>query len=325
MLRRAISTAFGVIFALSLIAGKGGDPQKRFTRSQYIDLWKDEAIKQMREHKIPASITLAQAILESGDGNSELATKANNHFGIKCHNWTGKKTYHDDDKRNECFRKYDNAGQSFEDHSLFLLRSRYAFLFNLKINDYKGWAKGLKKAGYATNPKYPALLIRLIEENNLTQYDKMALDKGYKPRNTPVAKKKKPSNNSDEIVVTLGKQQSVYLSDNKIKYIVSENDQSIERLAENLNMGNWQIRKYNDLEKNARVEKGDRIYIQPKRNKSKKYDTHVVATGETLQSISQLYGVKVKKILKHSKLPNNYKVKPGDTLNLRSKGFLFFR
>jgi len=325
MLRRIFLSVFCLLIAFSTIAGKGGDPQKRFTRSQYIDLWKDEAIKQMREYKIPASITLAQAILESGDGNSELARKANNHFGIKCHKWTGKKTYHDDDKRNECFRKYDNADQSFEDHSLFLQRSRYAFLFNLKITDYKGWAKGLKKAGYATNPKYPALLIRLIEENNLTQYDKMALDMGYEPKEAPIAKKRSSSNKGDEIIVNVGKQQTVYLSDNKVKYVVLESDQSIERLAENLNMGNWQIRKYNDLDKNDRLEKGDRIYIQPKRNKSRKYDKHVVATGETLQSISQLYGVKVKKILKHSDLPKGYQVKPGDTLRLRGKGFLFFR
>lgn len=324
MLRRVFLSAFCILLAISMMAGKGGDPQKRFTRSQYIDLWKDEAIKQMREHKIPASITLAQAILESGDGNSELARKSNNHFGIKCHNWTGKKTYHDDDKRNECFRKYDNAAQSFEDHSLFLQRSRYAFLFELKITDYKSWAKGLKKAGYATNPKYPALLIRLIEENNLTQYDKMALDKGYDPKNLPMISESS-SKSRDEIVVNLGKRQTVYRSDNNINYIVSETDQSAERLAENLNMGVWQIRKYNDLEKNERIEKGDRIYIQPKRNKSKKYESHVVATGETLESISQKYGVKVDKIIKHSNLPKGYKAKPGDTLRLRGKGFLFFR
>lgn len=310
----------------SVMANTGGDPQKRFTRSQYIDLWKDVAIKQMREYEIPASITLAQAILESGDGNSELARKANNHFGIKCHDWKGKKTYHDDDKRNECFRKYDDAGQSFKDHSLFLQRNRYAFLFDLKITDYKGWAKGLKKAGYATNPKYPALLIRLIEENDLTQYDKMALDRKYDPKDQPIVQSKPSSADSrDEIVVNVGQSQAVYLSDNNIKYIVAETDQSPERLAQTLDMGAWQIKKYNDLNDNARIEKGERIYIQPKRNKSKKHERHVVATGETLESISQLYGVKVKKILKHSDLPKNYKVKPGDTLRLKGKGFLFFR
>lgn len=324
MLRRAILSIFSALFALSLIAATGGDPQKRYTRSQYIDLWKDEAIKQMREHDIPASITLAQAILESGDGNGELARKANNHFGIKCHDWTGDKSYHDDDKRNECFRKYDEASHSFEDHSLFLKRSRYSFLYELQITDYKAWAKGLKKAGYATNPKYPALLIRIIEENNLAQYDELGLNKKYKTRDTPIASEKPSSASRDEVVVSVGRQQTIYRSDNNIKYVISESDQSLERLAEELNLGNWQLRKYNDLESGDRIDKGERIYIQPKRNKSKNHETHIVATGETLHSISQIYGVKIKKILKHSNLPEGYKVKPGDTLKLKGKGFLFF-
>src|SRR6056297_2259144 len=170
---------------LSNLVFSHGDKGERNTRSAYISTWKDEAIKQMREHGIPASITLAQAILESGDGNSELARKANNHFGIKCHGWQGQKTYHDDDKRQECFRKYRNANQSFEDHSDFLKKSRYAFLFDYEVTDYKSWAKGLKRAGYATNPKYPALLIRIIEENGLAEFDKQALDKGYKPSKSP--------------------------------------------------------------------------------------------------------------------------------------------
>jgi flagellum-specific peptidoglycan hydrolase FlgJ len=165
MLRKQVILSFLLAFALNTLAES--DPNKRNTRAQYIAQWKDVAIDQMEKYGIPASITLAQAILESGDGNSELARGANNHFGIKCHGWEGKKVYHDDDRRNECFRKYKNAHESFKDHSLFLQRSRYQFLFDYNITDYKSWAKGLKKAGYATNPKYPALLIRLIEENRL--------------------------------------------------------------------------------------------------------------------------------------------------------------
>ena len=140
--------------------------------SQYIEQYKDEAIYQMNKYKIPASITLAQGILESGNGNSELATKSNNHFGIKCHSdWQGEKVYHDDDKSNECFRKYDNVRDSYEDHSEFLQKPRYSNLFTLSIKDYKGWAKGLKKAGYATNPKYAKQLIKIIEDNNLSRFD----------------------------------------------------------------------------------------------------------------------------------------------------------
>ncbi len=143
----------------------------------YIEKYKNIAMIKMMEYEIPASITLAQGILESGNGRSELARKANNHFGIKCHKgWKGKKVYHDDDKRNECFRKYNSPDASFEDHSLFLTtRSRYAFLFDLKKDNYKAWAKGLKKAGYATDRKYPSKLIDFIETYHLYYYDKLVL------------------------------------------------------------------------------------------------------------------------------------------------------
>jgi len=149
--------------------------------TQYISVYKDIAMKEMRIYKIPASITLAQGILESGSGKGTLATKANNHFGIKCHDWKGKKVYHDDDKRQECFRKYKSSETSFRDHSEFLAkRKRYASLFDLKINDYKAWAKGLRKAGYATDKRYPQKLISLIQRYELYQYDKEVLGKDYK-------------------------------------------------------------------------------------------------------------------------------------------------
>ncbi len=146
---------------------------QNLTRQQYINKYKDVAIKQMHKHKIPASIILAQACLESGDGNSTLARKANNHFGIKCHNgWKGKGYKHDDDAKGECFRKYNDPIDSFTDHSYFLTSgSRYNSLFDLPITDYKGWAHGLKAAGYATNPKYAKLLIDIIEEYQLYKYD----------------------------------------------------------------------------------------------------------------------------------------------------------
>ena len=145
---------------------------QNITRNEYITKYKDEAIYQMIKYKIPASITLAQGILESGDGNSELAKKSNNHFGIKCHsNWEGDRDYHNDDKKNECFRKYNQVKDSFDDHSEFLLKPRYAALFEYPLTDYKSWARGLKKAGYATNPNYAKLLIKIIKENDLDQFD----------------------------------------------------------------------------------------------------------------------------------------------------------
>ena len=157
---------------------------QRMTTEEYIAQYKDVAIKKMREYKIPASITLAQGILESGSGNSRLARKANNHFGIKCHKeWHGKKFYMDDDEKHECFRKYPKAADSYRDHSKFLTqRGRYTFLFQYDITDYKKWAYGLKKAGYATNPKYPRLLIKIIEKYHLDQCDKEELGKPKKKR-----------------------------------------------------------------------------------------------------------------------------------------------
>jgi flagellum-specific peptidoglycan hydrolase FlgJ len=142
------------------------------TTEEYIKLYKKTAVRQMHKYGIPASIILAQGILESSNGNSDLARYANNHFGIKCTNdWNGKTYYIDDDKPDECFRKYRDADESYRDHSEFLMRPRYAKLFDLKTSNYKGWAKGLKKCGYATNPKYPDLLVNLIERYNLDQYD----------------------------------------------------------------------------------------------------------------------------------------------------------
>ncbi len=153
--------------------------------AHYISVYKDIAMEEMRIYNIPASITLAQGILESGSGKGTLAVKANNHFGIKCHNWKGAKVYHDDDKRQECFRKYDSALTSFRDHSEFLAhRKRYASLFNLKKEDYKSWAKGLRKAGYATDKKYSEKLISLIERYELYKYDKEVLGKEYNKAKT---------------------------------------------------------------------------------------------------------------------------------------------
>lgn len=316
---RTLIISFLLAFSLNISGAQTALDSPRFSRAQYIQTWKDEAIKQMREHNIPASITLAQAILESGDGNSQLATGANNHFGIKCHGWTGKKVYHDDDKKQECFRKYKTAHGSFEDHSLFLKRSRYAFLFDYKITDYKSWAKGLKKAGYATNPKYPALLIRLIEENNLAQYDKEGLSGKKGRKSTPKYSAPSRTNSGGEIEITINKGQKVLLSDNNIKYILVEKDQTSEQIAQSVELGGWQIRKYNDFQKNELIKAGTRVYVQPKRSKSAKYRTHTVATGETLHTISQLYGVKIKNICKYNGIGLDHKVMPGDVVKLKRK------
>jgi|TARA_B100000073_G_scaffold298820_1_gene264446 flagellum-specific peptidoglycan hydrolase FlgJ len=155
---------------------------KILNTEDYVKFYSNIAMDEMIQFGIPASITLAQGILESGAGKGRLAVQANNHFGIKCHDWNGKKIYHDDDEEQECFRKYDNPEYSYRDHSLFLTnRGRYSFLFDLKKDDYKQWAKGLKKAGYATDPKYPQKLIDLIQRYQLYKYDNIVLKKKNKP------------------------------------------------------------------------------------------------------------------------------------------------
>ncbi|MFN5619849.1 MAG: glycoside hydrolase family 73 protein, partial [Flavobacteriales bacterium] len=223
-----------ILLSACLMALRSFAFSEETTRAQYIEMWKEEAIYQMATHGIPASITLAQGILESRDGNSRLAKEGNNHFGIKCHSdWEGKRIFEDDETRNECFRKYANARESFDDHSNFLKKPRYAALFELESDDYKGWAKGLRECGYATNPDYAKLLIRIIEENELTQYDEVGLT--YAKSNTVPDRKestpeasvsvrsrsaKKPrivGEKEERSEITLSNNHEIRVSDNNIK------------------------------------------------------------------------------------------------------------
>ena len=268
---------------------------QNMTRKQYIEQYSKDAITQMHKHKIPASITMAQGILESSNGNSRLAVKGNNHFGIKCHNWDGKKIYEDDDKKNECFRKYDNALASFEDHSLFLKKyNRYAFLFDLKITDYKSWAKGLKTAGYATNKKYADLLIKLIEENQLYELDKV----------------------EEAQSIVAESSRNVYLHPNRIKYVISKEGETVLEIAKEFDMRLWQLYKYNDIENVYELTKGEKIFIQPKKNKGK-VESHIVEDGESMRSISQFYGVKLKKLKRRNKHLSGFEIKSGFKIKLR--------
>lgn len=280
--------------------------EKRITHEDYIERWKDEAIRQMLEYGIPASISMAQGILESGYGNSALARYANNHFGIKCHNWDGPGFYQDDDKKNECFRKYESAEKSWEDHSKFLAhRGRYSFLFDLKGNDYKSWAKGLKKAGYATNPKYPSLLIRIIE-----QYDLHELDKVKKmPKHYPDVE--------EPDMPFLAERHKVSVNDNNIKYVMTRKGDTFFKIAKEFDMGLWQIYKYNDLEKTDLLHPGEIIYLQPKRNSFATAAYHTVRKGETMYDISQRYGVKLKKLYKKNNMRAGAQPYDGQKLSLQ--------
>lgn len=268
------------------------------------------AMQEMERVGIPASITMAQALLESDNGNSKLAQKANNHFGIKCHDWDGGKIYKDDDTKHECFRKYKSVYESYKDHSDFIKNGkRYSSLFSLKITDYKAWAKGLKECGYATNPKYPELLIKIIEDNQLH-----LLDKKLKPNNVS-----EPLANIDETVYVGNVGYEIFLK-NRIKCIKVKSGDTFYKIANELDMNLWQLYKYNDFEKDYKLKIGEIIYIQPKRAKAeKKYESHTVSKGETLLSISQLYGIKLKSLAKLNGIKVSEDIKEGSVLFLQKQ------
>jgi LysM repeat protein len=279
------------------------------TRSEYITAYSDIAIREMKRTGIPASIKMAQAILESGDGNSTLARRANNHFGIKCHDWTGRRIYHDDDERNECFRRYNNPEESFVDHSNFLTgRSRYASLFKLDPRDYKAWARGLKAAGYATNPQYDRLLIRIIEENELQRLDTGTTAQRSR---TETRRQTKPSTPAAEA-------SRETMSRNRVRYIIASEGDTYESITREMGLMNWEISRYNDLLSESGISEGDIIYLQPKRNRAERgVETHIVAEGETMWSISQLYGIKLDRLLNLNFMAPGEELVPGDTIYLR--------
>ena len=320
---------------------------QNITPEQYIETYKLIAIREMHAYKIPASITLAQGILESGSGNSKLAREANNHFGIKCHkDWKGDKFFHDDDAKDECFRVYDNAEESYKDHSLFLAKKkRYAFLFDYKVTNYKKWAKGLKKAGYATNPKYPSLLINLIERYDLHQYDKVS-EKEYKKmlkksgkkdwnQHTKVTDKQEQS---EQVTIKTRpknkwKLDSVADPDNmeipsagrsvlmfhNIKYVSFQEGDNLEKISKETGVSIQHLYRYNDINQDTKFIKGDRIYLQPKR-RSGAGSIHVVKGNETLWEISQHYGIKYKILCKRNHItPGTKKVKAGTKLWIKGK------
>lgn len=271
------------------------------TTAQYIDAYKGIAMQEMRKHGIPASITLAQGILESASGNSKLAKDCNNHFGIKCRkNWTAKFCLADDDAPNECFRGYETADESYHDHSLFLKEnSRYATLFSYAVTDYSSWAHGLRTAGYATNPAYGSSLIAVIEKHRLAAFDSMVvLGADYVPVGISAVATERTVNGLPAVVVVSG--------------------QTAESIAKDQEMAAWQIYKYNDLKRGERIQPGDIVYLKPKR-RSADIPVHVVREGENIRSISQLHGIKLKHIYKKNDLKPGQLVKAGDILYLQKK------
>lgn len=292
---------------LLLLATLHGFGQKVFTPEDYIAKYKDDAIKEMYLHKVPACITLAQGMLESGNGNSDLAKKANNHFGIKCHKeWSGETYTMDDDAKDECFRKYESVFDSYADHSLFLYsRSRYAFLFELPTTDYKGWCNGLKAAGYATDPKYPERLIELIERYKLNELN--TIEKTPK-LNFPSNEDVKPQQLSLREVYRF----------NRIKFVIARENDSYYKIAHDFDIELEDLLEYNDFSKTDKIQYGQKIYIEKKRRRALE-PYHVVQKNETLKSISQLHGIRLSMLCKKNRLKPDAKLKVGDVLYLRQK------
>jgi flagellum-specific peptidoglycan hydrolase FlgJ len=296
----------------------------------YINSYKDIAVLEMKRTGIPASITLAQGMIESDYGRSRLAREGNNHFGIKCHSdWTGPTIRHNDDKRNECFRKYSKVQESYYDHSDFLKSgSRYKSLFYLKADDYKGWARGLQKAGYATNPDYANMLIRKIEEYNLMMYDK-----GYKPSAIPanpvtvVSKKATEPDSSliqNQDPVKISGQVSLSLpvrvkENNRIQYIIVKDGDSRESLEKEFSLLRWELPKYNELKEDFQPVPGQLLYLQPKRTKAEPgKENYMTVEGETMYLISQKFGIKLKSLYELNRMEEGTEPGTGKKLWLRT-------
>jgi LysM repeat protein len=280
---------------LSLLLATATLAQKQ-TPQEYIAEYKDLAIIEMHRSGVPASITLAQGVLESNSGNSRLAKFANNHFGIKCKgSWTGKVIYANDDAPDECFRAYESVLASYQDHSEFLrVNWRYHELFELKSTDYKGWCHGLRKAGYATNPQYGKILISLIDRYELHQYD------GAKLPGTEL-----PTLEVGETV-------------NGVAVKIAKQGETVETIASDNYVKDKHIRKWNDLPKDAKIEPGETVYLKPKRRRGSE-EKHIVLQGEDMRDISQQYGIKLKLLYRKNRMEKGTEPKEGEVLYMQKK------
>lgn len=302
---------------------------QRITPEEYILTYKDIAMREMREYRIPASITLAQGLLESGAGNSALAREANNHFGIKCHKgWEGRTYIMDDDAKNECFRRYKNAEDSFRDHSEFLsTRSRYSALFELDIADYEGWAKGLKAAGYATNPKYAQLLIDRIELYDLSKYDRIVLgiegDDGLLPVVAPedelIELAYSPADRSVFELVDMTVDKRFIYENNHVRFIFAKEGETPESLATEMGIDYNRFCEYNLLHRPDEMvfHSGDVVYLAKLRGGNWWAKEHIVEDGETLRDVALRFAVRLNKLARKNGLEPNAQLQVGQAIWLR--------
>lgn len=285
----------------------------------YIERYAEIAVEEMYRSGVPASITLAQGLLESRYGQSELAVKGNNHFGIKCHNWNGAGMYYDDDRKGECFRKYASPEESYRDHSDFLrFRDRYRFLFDLEPTDYKGWAHGLKKAGYATDSKYPQKLISLIEEFELYKYDLDGGDRRQRPDSPARLERVERLDDSRKETFHFALSRQMY-SKNGVPFVYSVEGESYASIAARYNLFHKEILRYNDLKEDVTLYPGTVVYLQKKKKQAAKgLDKHIVEEDDmSLTDIAQRYAVKLSSLLRMNGFTEDYEPKEGEVIILR--------
>jgi len=299
--------------------------QKKEVVSNYINTYKDIAVAEMKRTGVPAAITLAQGIHESGAGNSKLVLESNNHFGIKCKsNWTGESVKHDDDAKAECFRKYPASEQSYKDHSNFLKNGqRYASLFELDPTDYKGWAIGLKKAGYATNPKYPEVLIKLIEDYNLQDFTFLALKNELAIEEAIVKNEQSATNETIPAKISVQKENDINypsgqfkINDTKVVFV--KKGTSFLSIAKQYDVDLSKIFEFNEISRSEITENDQLIYLQRKR-KTGNNDFHIVQPGENLFSIAQQEAIRLESLRELNWLNEEDKPAVGERLNLKSK------
>lgn len=334
-----------IITSMAIASPSGKSPQEL-----YIEKYSALAVSEMYRSGVPASITLAQGMLESGNGRSELALKSNNHFGIKCHNnWSGGRVYHDDDAKGECFRKYAHPRESYRDHSDFLrYRDRYKFLFDYKVTDYKAWAYGLKKAGYATDPAYPKKLIKLIEDYRLHEYDRKPASYGRNEPEKPKKKKKQKTviefvgedlpeekvkesiplsptvieqvkeldaRQREEFQFSLSRQM---FTQNGVPFVYSVEGETYATIAASYRLFGRELLKFNDLDSEQPLKPGTVVYLKPKKKVAAKgIDKYVMEEGETLRDVAQRYGVKLSSIMRLNGFEKGYVPREGDLIRLR--------
>lgn len=334
-----------VFVCLTVSASQVPKPD-RSPQEIYVEQFATLAVEEMYRSGVPASITLAQGLLESRYGLSELAVKGNNHFGIKCHNnWKGKKMYYDDDRKGECFRKYPSPEQSYRDHSDFLrYRDRYKFLFDYKITDYKSWAHGLKKAGYATDPAYASKLIRIIEDYKLYEYDRKPASFARYDRRAKAssASKKERKTKAPKVVIpdvipeppsqidvserlTDEQRQDFHFSmsrqvytRNGVPFVKAMEGESYSGIAAANNLFLREILHFNDLDAEKPLSPGTEVYLKQKKGQAVKgLEKHVVEEGETMRSIAQRYGVRMKNLYKINGMADTDVPREGDIIKLR--------